>query len=112
MMYILVKFYVIVADGVTMVRAQELDLANWEEPLVLWSRSDLAIGNLNGWLQTPVRPPKAKVGILLLALVCIGLEPYAAIMLFGPHLSVGVAWTYELFKVYGWIPGQKYPKTD
>jgi hypothetical protein len=63
---------ILVADGVTMVRAQELDLANWEEPLVLWSRSDLAIGKVNGWLQTPVRPPKEKVGILLLAqIACV-----------------------------------------
>ena len=87
MMYILVKFYLIVADGVTMVRAQELDLANWEEPLVLWSRSDLAIGKVNGWLQTPVRPQKAKVGILLLAQVCIGLEPYAAITVTAPIMG-------------------------
>ena len=29
-----------------------------------------------------------------------------------PHLSGGMAWTYKLFKVYGWVPGQKYPKTD
>ena len=29
-----------------------------------------------------------------------------------PQLSGGLAWTYELFKVYGWVPGQKYPKTN
>ena len=29
-----------------------------------------------------------------------------------PHLSGIMAWTYELFKVYGWVPSQKYPKPD
>ena len=29
-----------------------------------------------------------------------------------PQLSGGMAWTYELSKVYGCVPGQKYPKTN
>ena len=28
------------------------------------------------------------------------------------QLSGQLVCTYELFKVYGWVPGQKYPKTD
>ena len=28
------------------------------------------------------------------------------------QLSGRLVWTYELFKVYGWVPGQKYPKTN
>ena len=30
----------------------------------------------------------------------------------GSQLSGRLVWTYELFKVYGWVPGQKYPKTN
>ena len=29
-----------------------------------------------------------------------------------PQLSGRLVWTYELFKVYGWIPGQNYTKTN
>ena len=28
------------------------------------------------------------------------------------QLSGRIGWTYELFKIYGWYPGQKYLKTD
>ena len=28
------------------------------------------------------------------------------------HMSGGIAWTYELSKVYGWVSGDKYPKTN
>ena len=29
-----------------------------------------------------------------------------------PQLSGTMSWTSELFKLYGWYPGQKYLKTD
>ena len=32
--------------------------------------------------------------------------------MYAPQLSGSLVWTYELFKVYGWAPGQKYPKTN
>ena len=28
------------------------------------------------------------------------------------QLSFGLDWIYELLKIYGWVPGQKYPKTN
>ena len=29
-----------------------------------------------------------------------------------PQLSGTISWIFELFKIHGWYPGQKYLKTD